>query len=188
MTIQVHEKLDAKGLACPMPIVKTKKAIGTMEPGQVIEIQATDEGSLADLKAWAKKAGHQYIGTNREDGVLVHYVRKSSGEEEQDTSFERTVSNEELKQKLSEDVQVVDVREPAEYAFAHIPGAVSIPLGELESRLSELDQAKETYVVCRTGSRSDLASHQLTDNGFTNVTNVIPGMSEWDGETKNNNE
>ncbi|MFC4735375.1 sulfurtransferase TusA family protein [Bacillus daqingensis] len=186
MTIKADQTLDAKGLACPMPIVKTKKAIGTMEPGRVLEIQATDEGSLADLKAWSEKGGHQYIGTKRDGDVLIHYVRKSTGEEKEDMTFPHTVSNEELEEKLGADAQIVDVREAAEYSFSHIPGSVSIPLGELDSRLSELDKTKETFVVCRTGNRSDLAAQKLEANDFNQVKNVVPGMSKWNGPVEEN--
>ncbi|NJP38949.1 sulfurtransferase TusA family protein [Alkalicoccus luteus] len=186
MTIKADQTLDAKGLACPMPIVKTKKAIGTMEPGRVLEIQATDEGSLADLKAWSEKGGHQYIGTKRDGDVLIHYVRKSSGEEKEEITFPHTISNEELQQKLEAGAQIVDVRESAEFAFRHIPGAVSVPLGELEDRMAELDKSKETYVVCRTGNRSDLAAQKLEANQFQHVKNVVPGMSKWDGPVEEN--
>lgn len=74
---------------------------------------------------------------------------------------------------------MLDVREPAEFAFGHIPSAISIPLGELEERYGELDQMKSIYVICRTGNRSDLACQSLQKHGFSNVRNVIPGMSEW---------
>lgn len=62
--IKVDVQLDAKGLACPMPIVRTKKAMNDLQDGQVLEVQATDKGSKADLAAWAKTVGHQYIGTH----------------------------------------------------------------------------------------------------------------------------
>ena len=78
MTIHTDHMLDAKGLACPMPIVKTKKAMNDLEPGQVIEVQATDKGSLADIQAWATSSGHQYLGTTEEADVLKHYLRKAS--------------------------------------------------------------------------------------------------------------
>lgn len=74
--------------------------------------------------------------------------------------------------------------EEAEYGFRHIPNAVNIPLGDLEARMNELDKGKEVFVVCRTGSRSDLAAQKLSESGFTSVKNVVPGMSEWSGETK----
>ncbi len=93
------------------------------------------------------------------------------------------VSNEELTAKLSDDqITIVDVREPAEYAFSHLPNAISLPLGELDGRLSELDNDKQIYVVCRTGTRSDLAAQKLAENGY-NVINVVPGMSQWEGPT-----
>jgi rhodanese-related sulfurtransferase len=79
---------------------------------------------------------------------------------------------------------VLDVREKAEYAFKRIPGAVSIPLGELEEKADELTKDKNIYVVCRTGSRSDMAAQLLTEKGFTNVINVVPGMSEWSGDVE----
>ncbi|MHA6252721.1 rhodanese-like domain-containing protein [Oceanobacillus sp. CAU 1775] len=184
--IKVDNVLDARGLACPMPIVKTKKMVSELLPGQVLEIQATDKGSKADLKAWAESVGHQYLGTVEEGDILKHYLRKASSEEEkQEKKHPHMISNADLQRKLAanEKVVVVDVREHAEYAFNHIPGAVSIPLGELENCLHELDKADEIYVICRTGNRSDLAAQKLAAIGFTNVTNVMPGMSQWEEET-----
>ncbi|AMQ20855.1 sulfurtransferase TusA family protein [Anoxybacillus geothermalis] len=181
--IKVDMTVDAKGLSCPMPIVRTKKAINELQPGQVLEVQATDKGSKADIKAWAESTGHQYLGTIEENGVLKHYIRKSAeNETRKETTFPHVVSNEELQEKLHDpDSFVLDVREPAEYAFGHIPGAVSIPLGELENRMAELPKDKTIYVVCRTGTRSDLAAQKLAENGFDRVRNVIPGMSQWNG-------
>ncbi|MBY0099676.1 sulfurtransferase TusA family protein [Mesobacillus maritimus] len=177
--------LDAKGLACPMPIVKTKKAMKELEAGQVLEVQATDKGSKADLKAWAESTGHQYIGTLEEGDTLKHYLRKSSSDETIEKKHPHVINNDELVAKLDSDenLVVLDVRETAEYAFNHIPHAISIPLEELEQRLGELEQDQEIYVVCRTGSRSDLAAQKLTEKGFTKVLNVVPGMSQWSGET-----
>ncbi|MCM3571388.1 sulfurtransferase TusA family protein [Neobacillus mesonae] len=177
--------LDAKGLACPMPIVKTKKAMNTLEAGQVLEVQATDKGSKADMKAWAESSGHQYLGTIEEGEVLKHYLRKSSNDEAADKKHPNVINNEELEKKLAanENIVVIDVREAAEYAFNHIPSAISIPLGELEERINELNQQDEIFVVCRTGNRSDLAAQKLAEKGFTKVMNVVPGMSGWTGGT-----
>ncbi|MDP4104783.1 MAG: sulfurtransferase TusA family protein [Bacillota bacterium] len=177
--------LNAKGLACPMPIVKTKKAMNTLETGQVLEVQATDKGSKADIKAWAESTGHQYIGTIEQDGVLKHYLRKSSNEETNEKKHPNIVSNEELERKLeaNDNIVLLDVREAAEYAFNHIPNATSVPLGELEERIGELNKDSEIYLVCRTGNRSDLAAQKLSEEGFTSVINVVPGMSQWTGKT-----
>lgn len=80
MTVKVDMILDCKDLACPMPIVRTKRAIDTLEAGQVIEVETMDKGSLADIQSWAKKVGHQYLGTKEEGKVFKHYVRKASPE------------------------------------------------------------------------------------------------------------
>lgn len=187
--IKTDKTLDAKGLACPMPIVRTKKAMNDLAPGQVIEVQATDRGSLADMKAWAKSSGNQYLGTSEEGDVLIHYLRKADhSEEKEELKFPFTMTNAELQQELGrEDLIVLDVREPAEFAFGHIEGAVSIPLGELEQRADELDLDKEVVVICRTGSRSDFAAKQLAEKGFNRVQNATQGMSEWNGAVERDN-
>ena len=56
MSIKVDMNLDCKGLACPMPIVKTKKAMEGLASGQVIEIEATDKGSTLDIQSWSNKS------------------------------------------------------------------------------------------------------------------------------------
>ncbi|MFY3792011.1 sulfurtransferase TusA family protein [Ureibacillus sp. MALMAid1270] len=182
MSIKADVKVDCKGLACPMPIVKTKKAMNEVENGKVLEVQATDKGSLADLKAWSESVGHQYIGTKEEDGVLLHYIRKSGDDQEAEKKFEQTITNEEVIDRAANGGIILDVREEAEYAFGHIEGSRSIPMGELENRLDELDKDQEIYVICRTGTRSDLAAQKLAEKGFTKVYNVLPGMSSWSGD------
>lgn len=182
MAIHADVVLDAKSLACPMPIVKTKKTIEKdVQEGQVVEIQATDQGSKADLVAWAKSTGHQYIGLVEVGDVLFHYIRKCNPEKVDATEkiFSQTASNADL---VNVTGTILDVREAAEYAFGHIKGAVSMPLGELDARMNELKKAEAIYVICRTGTRSDLAAQTLAANGFTNVYNVLPGMSEWQGD------
>ncbi|WP_310502115.1 rhodanese-like domain-containing protein [Paenibacillus qinlingensis] len=78
-----------------------------------------------------------------------------------------------------ESLHILDVREPDEFANGHIPGATSIPLGELVNNLSQLQPDHTYYLVCRTGSRSDMACHTLAEHGFANIHNVTPGMSQW---------
>ncbi|MFA5802186.1 MAG: sulfurtransferase TusA family protein [Thermoleophilia bacterium] len=64
--------LDVKGLCCPMPVVKAKKAMDTIEIGQVLEIVGTDPGSKGDMPAWAKRAGHEFLASS-EDGEVFHF-------------------------------------------------------------------------------------------------------------------
>lgn len=183
-TLIVDKSIDCKGLSCPMPIVRTKKAMEEINPGQVLEVVATDPGSVADVKSWADRTGHQFIGTTSEDGVFKHYLRKSDPREfKPEKKHPDVISNEELQQKLESKPVILDVREPAEYAFGHIPGAKLVPFGKLEETIKELGNLgdQEVHVVCRTGSRSDIACQILTEKGFKNVKNVVPGMSQWTG-------
>ncbi|GAE36126.1 sulfurtransferase TusA family protein [Halalkalibacter akibai] len=71
-----NKVLDAKGLACPMPIVRTKKAMTELESGQILEIHATDKGAKNDLAAWAKSGGHELLTDTEEDGVLKFWIKK----------------------------------------------------------------------------------------------------------------
>ncbi|CAM5224055.1 Rhodanese-related sulfurtransferase OS=Ureibacillus acetophenoni OX=614649 GN=SAMN05877842_103140 PE=3 SV=1 [Ureibacillus acetophenoni] len=180
MSIKADVKVDCKGLACPMPIVKTKKAMNEVEKGKILEVQATDKGSLADLKAWSESVGQGCLGTKEENGVLLHYIRKSGDEHEVEKKFDQTITNEELADRASIGGIILDVREEAEYAFGHIEGSISIPMGELENRLDELDKEQEIYVICRTGTRSDLAAQKLAEKD-TEVITFLPGMNSWNG-------
>ncbi|WP_077620291.1 sulfurtransferase TusA family protein [Bacillus sinesaloumensis] len=74
--MNVDKVLDAKGLACPMPIVKTKKAIDGLESGQILEVLATDKGAKSDLTAWTASTGHELIESKEENGILYFYIRK----------------------------------------------------------------------------------------------------------------
>jgi rhodanese-related sulfurtransferase len=73
---------------------------------------------------------------------------------------------------------VIDVREPDEYAGGHAPGAVNIPLGQLEDRLSEIPATEDVYVICQSGRRSALATDALVARGFS-ATNIDGGTSAW---------
>ena len=68
--------LDAKGLACPMPIVKTKKAMNELESGQVLEILTTDKGAKNDLTAWAKAGGHELLNYEENGDVYTFWIKK----------------------------------------------------------------------------------------------------------------
>ncbi|MGX9134248.1 rhodanese-like domain-containing protein [Rummeliibacillus sp. JY-2-4R] len=166
-----------------MPIVKTKKAMNQLMDGQILEVQATDKGSIADLHAWSETVGHQYIGVIEEDGVILHYIRKCSDEAVVEQSYEPTIKLSEIEERANNGGLILDVREEAEYAFGHIDGAKSIPMGELDERLEELNKNQEIYVICRSGKRSDLAAQKLTKAGYTKVFNVLPGMTDWQGKT-----
>lgn len=185
--IEANRVLICEGLSCPMPVIKTKQAIDEMRPGEVLEVRATDRGSAADLQGWARRTGHHYIGMMEEGGVYRHFLRKASDLETKDEmKFPHRLSNEELGRKLAsgENIRVLDVREAVEFAFGHIPGALSVPLGQLEERIGELDPDQAYAVICRTGNRSDMACALLAGHGFQQVFNVVPGMNAWQGDTE----
>ena len=79
----------------------------------------------------------------------------------------------------NEEMIILDVRTEQEYKEGHIPGAILIPLQELESRLDELDKEEKYLIVCRSGSRSAQASEILVSNGFKHITNMQGGMLDW---------
>jgi rhodanese-related sulfurtransferase len=74
---------------------------------------------------------------------------------------------------------VVDVREPWEYRQGHVPGAVLIPLGQLSSRLGELNPERPVAVICASGNRSQSAAALLGQKGFKTVYNVSGGTGAW---------
>ena len=79
-------------------------------------------------------------------------------------------------------VQLVDVREPNEWAAGHIPGSVLIPLGELAVRWRELDPARPVVVVCRSGNRSLTGADILLRAGFRDAKSMAGGIIDWANE------
>jgi TusA-related sulfurtransferase len=77
--IKEDKVLDARGLLCPMPVVKAGKEIRGMQNGQVLKILATDRGAIADFPAWADDTGNELIEWHEEGGALVFFVRKKEG-------------------------------------------------------------------------------------------------------------
>ena len=71
-----EKTLDAKGLKCPMPVVKTKKEIDKVSVGGVLEVLATDPGSMADITAWTKATGNELLTAEKGDGVFKFYIRR----------------------------------------------------------------------------------------------------------------
>ena len=76
MTLQTVQTLDARGLNCPMPIVKTAQAIKTIESGQLLEVLATDPGSVKDFAAWSRTTGHELVEQTVDGGVYRFVLRR----------------------------------------------------------------------------------------------------------------
>lgn len=73
--IKADQTLDCRGLSCPMPVLKTKKAVGGMKSGQVLEVLGTDAGTKNDMPAFAKRAGHEYLGLKEDEGFTRYFLK-----------------------------------------------------------------------------------------------------------------
>jgi len=69
--------LDAKGLNCPLPILKAKKALKPLTGGQTLEVQSTDPGSVADFAAFCRTTGNELVEQNEEGGIWTYLIRKA---------------------------------------------------------------------------------------------------------------
>jgi TusA-related sulfurtransferase len=73
---QANVTLDLKGLSCPMPVVKTKKALDSMQAGQVLFVEVTDKGSKADIPAMLRRTGNELLGVEEKDNVFNFFIKK----------------------------------------------------------------------------------------------------------------
>ncbi|MCL2344369.1 MAG: sulfurtransferase TusA family protein [Desulfobulbus sp.] len=74
--MQFDRDLDVKGLNCPLPILRTKKALAEMASGQVLRVQATDPGAQKDFPAFAKQTGNALIGQQEENSVFEFFLKR----------------------------------------------------------------------------------------------------------------
>ena len=75
---QISKKLDCSGMLCPMPVVKTKKAIKEMEIGEILEMISTDPGSIPDMEAWARQTRHDLLHSEDQGGNVFRFVIKKT--------------------------------------------------------------------------------------------------------------
>jgi len=80
---------------------------------------------------------------------------------------------------LRVDAVLLDVREPEEYAYGHVPGAINLPQAELATRLAEVPRDRPVFVICESGMRSLRSSQFLRQMGYDHVTNVRGGTAAW---------
>jgi len=76
--IKVDQVLDAKGLSCPLPILKTKKAVEALTKDQVLKVETTDPGSKNDMASWAKRTGNEVLKVEEGPGTFTFYIKKSA--------------------------------------------------------------------------------------------------------------
>ncbi len=75
--VEVDKSIDCKGLSCPEPILHTKMAINEMSPGQILEMVATDPGSVSDMDAWARRTGNEIVDKSEENGTFRYFIKKT---------------------------------------------------------------------------------------------------------------
>lgn len=75
--LEIASNVDARGSACPGPLLEAKKGIGKVKVGEILEIFSNDSGTRNDIPAWAGKVGHGYLGFLEADGYDKHYVQRN---------------------------------------------------------------------------------------------------------------
>lgn len=76
MSIEIAATLDARGLNCPLPILRTKKAIAGLQQGEVLEMTSTDPGSIKDIESFCTQTGNELLTSNQSDGEFIFQIQK----------------------------------------------------------------------------------------------------------------
>lgn len=74
--MDIDKEVDARGLNCPLPILKAKKALSEMQSGQLLKVVCTDPGSVRDFQAFAKQTGNELVEQQTVDGELIHILKR----------------------------------------------------------------------------------------------------------------
>jgi len=76
--VKPDQVLDCRGLLCPLPVIKTNKAIKSLAVGQVLEMLATDPGAKPDMLAWSRQTGHELLEIDEQNGVYRFLIRRKA--------------------------------------------------------------------------------------------------------------
>jgi TusA-related sulfurtransferase len=76
MAVEQLHRVDARGLSCPMPIVRTAQAMKALEPGALVEVLATDKGSVKDMAAWSRSTGNELVEQSVDGGIYRFVLRR----------------------------------------------------------------------------------------------------------------
>ncbi|HYD97434.1 MAG TPA: sulfurtransferase TusA family protein [Noviherbaspirillum sp.] len=74
--MEFHKELDARGLNCPLPILKAKKALAEMTSGEILRVMATDPGSVRDFQAFARQTGNELVGQSENDKEFTFFMKR----------------------------------------------------------------------------------------------------------------
>jgi len=148
---------------------------GSVVPGDVDIVLLVDEGR--ELEARNRLAR---IGFDRVVGYLEspHQVMIDNPEKVQQAS---RLTASELAERFEsiDDLQLIDIRNPGEFALGAIDGAAAMPVGQMPGRLGDIDPAKSTVVYCAGGYRSSVAASYLRNHGFEDVSDLLGGYGAW---------
>jgi len=75
--VAIDKVLDCTGMMCPLPVIKTSKAIKELEVGQVLQMIATDPGAVPDMEAWSRQTGHEMLESTKQDGQFIFSFRRT---------------------------------------------------------------------------------------------------------------
>jgi hydroxyacylglutathione hydrolase len=142
---------------------------GTLIPiGTPIAIAAETEEQLDEAVMRLARVGHETVR-----GFIL--MKDFAGEKKQ----VEQIPVEKVAEVLSDEIQFVDVRRPAEHAGGHAPRTVNIPLDKLPQEIDRLNPDKPTYVICQSGYRSSIGTSVLENAGFREIYNVTGGTKAW---------
>lgn len=148
---------------------------GSVLPSDVDIVLMTDSGQALEGKNRLAR-----IGFDRVIGYLTEpYQTMVAHRDDVQVASRLTAQAFDERSAQMADLQIVDVRNPGEVAAGIIPNAVAIPVGQLPSRLGELDATKPTVVYCAGGYRSSVAASLLRQNGFADVSDILGGFGAW---------
>jgi glyoxylase-like metal-dependent hydrolase (beta-lactamase superfamily II) len=148
-----------------------------LSPETPIVLVAEDEERVAEARTRLARVGLENVAGYLGGGILAwDREGRPLGRTDQ-------IAVDELRARLAEgaDLQVLDVRRPAEWRAGHIAGAELIPLNELPARAREVDSKRPVAIICASGYRSSIAASLLERAGLPSVINVVGGMNAWNG-------
>jgi len=148
-------------------------------------IDAKGQSHLLDISCIRYEGHYLLMGVSKEMAFQDDLLAINQDLTRTLRSTMKEITPNELKDMLEsgDQLNLVDVRESDEVAEGMIPGAVHIPLGDVEARMDELDKSKQYIVICRSGGRSGRATEFLDGSGY-NVVNMTGGMLAWEGVTE----
>jgi rhodanese-related sulfurtransferase len=142
---------------------------GTLIPiGTPIAIAAETEEQVDEAFMRLARVGHESV---KGFILLSDYTGEKKAVEQ--------IPVEKVKEILSDHIQFVDVRRPAEHAGGHAPNTINLPLNNLPDEIDKLNPQKPTYVICQSGYRSSLGTSVLENAGFEEIYNVTGGTQAW---------